>query len=344
MAGRKRGQEAPKQEERVFLAQEAEDFLGYLSDERAASPYTCRNYRQALEDFSLWYETNCGGRADWLKLKREDFRSYLRSLGARKLKRAAIHLRFSALRSFYKFLIRRGMLETTPIKDISMPKQEKRLPKFLTQEQIIGLLEAPLVELERVQKARKKSGKEAKGAEEKEARFKYEQKVHACWRDQAILEVFYSCGLRISELCGLKVEDISFGGQSVRVLGKGKKERIAPIGAPALEAIRRYWKELGKVPEAKEPVFWSSRSKAEAPTPRLIQHNLKKYLVLAGLDPSFTPHKLRHSFATHILDAGADLRSVQELLGHEHIVTTQIYTHVTVERLKRVYDQSHPRA
>ena len=236
------------------------------------------------------------------------------------------------------------MLETTPIKDISMPKQEKRLPKFLTQEQIIGLLEAPLVELERVQKARKKSGKEAKGAEEKEARFKYEQKVHACWRDQAILEVFYSCGLRISELCGLKVEDISFGGQSVRVLGKGKKERIAPIGAPALEAIRRYWKELGKVPEAKEPVFWSSRSKAEAPTPRLIQHNLKKYLVLAGLDPSFTPHKLRHSFATHILDAGADLRSVQELLGHEHIVTTQIYTHVTVERLKRVYDQSHPRA
>lgn len=342
MAGGKRGQEAPRQEKRVFLAQEAEDFLEYLSAERAASLYTCRNYRQALEDFSFWYETNCGGRAEWLKLKRENFRSYLRSLGARKLKRAAIHLRFSALRSFYKFLIRRGILETTPIKDISIPKQEKRLPKFLTQEQVVGLLEAPLVELERVQRARKKSGKKGEGAQE--PCFKYEQKVHACWRDQAILEVFYSCGLRISELCGLKVEDVSFGGQSVRVMGKGKKERIAPIGAPALEAIRRYWKELGKVPEAKEPVFWSSHSKAEAPTARLIQHNLKKYLALAGLDPSFTPHKLRHSFATHILDAGADLRSVQELLGHEHIVTTQIYTHVTVERLKRVYDQSHPRA
>ncbi|NCC60588.1 MAG: tyrosine recombinase XerC [Verrucomicrobiae bacterium] len=342
MAVRKKIQEASGQERQVILAQEAEDFLGYLSAERAASVYTSRNYRQALEEFSSWYEKNNGGRADWFKLKREDFRSYLRSLGARKLKRAAIHLRFSALRSFYKFLIRRGLLETTPIKDISMPKQEKRLPKFLTQEQVVGLLEAPLVELERVQKGRKQSGKKGEGAQE--PCFKCEQKVHACWRDQAILEVLYSCGLRISELCGLKVEDISFGGQSVRVMGKGKKERIAPIGAPALEAIRRYWKELGAVPEAKEPVFWSSRSKAEAPTARLIQHNLKKYLALAGLDPSFTPHKLRHSFATHILDAGADLRSVQELLGHEHIVTTQIYTHVTVERLKRVYDQAHPRA
>jgi len=342
VAVRKKIQEASGQERQVILAQEAEDFLGYLSAERAASVYTSRNYRQALEEFSSWYETNYGGRADWLKLKREDFRSYLRSLGARKLKRAAIHLRFSALRSFYKFLIRRGMLETTPIKDISMPKQEKRLPKFLTKEQVVGLLEAPLVELERVQKGRKQSSKKGEGVQE--PCFKYEQKVHACWRDQAILEVLYSCGLRISELCGLKVEDISFGGQSVRVMGKGKKERIAPIGAPALEAIRRYWKELGAVPEAKEPVFWSSRSKAEAPTARLIQHNLKKYLALAGLDPSFTPHKLRHSFATHILDAGADLRSVQELLGHEHIVTTQIYTHVTVERLKRVYDQAHPRA
>lgn len=342
MADRKRGQEASGQERQVILAQEAEDFLGYLSAERAASVYTCRNYGQTLEEFSSWYETNNGGRTDWLKLKREDFRSYLRSLGARKLKRAAIHLRFSALRSFYKFLIRRGMLETSPIKDISMPKQEKRLPKFLTREQVVGLLEAPLVELERVQKPRKQSGKKGEGAQE--ACFKYEQKVHACWRDQAILEVFYSCGLRISELCGLKVEDISFGGQSVRVMGKGKKERIAPIGAPALEAIRHYWRELERRPEADEPVFWSGRSKPEPPTARLIQHNLKKYLALAGLDPSFTPHKLRHSFATHILDAGADLRSVQELLGHERIVTTQIYTHVTVERLKRVYDQSHPRA
>lgn len=339
--------QAAQEQESLQLAEEAEEFLRYLSSERAASIYTCRNYRQALEDFTLWYQTQFGGEADWLRLKREDFRSYLRSLGARNLKRAAIHLRFSAMRSFYRFLIRRGLLETSPIKDIAMPKQEKRLPRFLTQEQILALLEAPLVELKRIETAHQKSlerEKGKKGAAPRKESFKYSQKVHACWRDRAILEVFYSCGLRISELCALKVEDISFGGQSVRVLGKGKKERIAPIGEPALEAIRHYWRELERRPEADEPVFWSGRSKPEPPTPRLIQYNLKRYLALAGLDPSLTPHKLRHSFATHILDAGADLRSVQELLGHEHIVTTQIYTHVTVERLKKVYDRSHPRA
>lgn len=340
----------------VFLAEEAQDFLDYLANERAASPYTCRNYRQTLVEFTNWYTQSYKTFPDWIHLQREDFRSYLRYLGVKELKRAAISLRFSGLRSFYKFMIRHGLLKTTPIKDLSMPKKEKRLPRFLTVDQILALLKAPFTELNQIEEAHKKASASSKYTTHsahnpkrfkdanKEGNFKYEQRIHACWRDQAILETFYSCGLRISELCGLRVEDISFAGQSIRVLGKGKKERIIPIGTHAIQAIQRYWQQLDHTPTESEPVFWSNHSTPKAPTPRLIQINLKKYLALAGLDPTLTPHKLRHSFATHILDAGADLRSVQELLGHEHIVTTQIYTHVTVERLKKVYDQSHPRA
>ena len=324
------------------LAEEVQEFLDYLSAERSASAYTSRNYRQTLVEFDQWYRETFKTAPDWIRLRREDFRSYLRHLGAMNLKRSPISLRFSALRSFYKFLIRRGILETTPIRDLSMPKQEKRLPRFLTVEQTLALLNAPLTELKNIEKARKQ--KTEKEKDTRKAAFKYNQRIHSCWRDQAILETFYSCGLRISELCGLRVQDISFNTQSLRVLGKGKKERIVPIGNHALKAIQRYWKQLDHPPQPNEPVFWSGHDTPKAPTPRLIQINLKKYLALAGLDPTLTPHKLRHSFATHILDAGGDLRSVQELLGHEHIATTQVYTHITVERLKKVYNKAHPHA
>ncbi len=163
-------------------------------------------------------------------------------------------------------------------------------------------------------------------------------------RDGAILETIYSCGLRISELCGMRVEDIDWSEQLVRVRGKGKKERQVPIGAPALKAIEQYWKLLPARPSASEPVFLSSRKSTEPMLPRTFQSRLKRHLETAGLDPHLTPHKLRHSYATHLLDAGADLRSVQELLGHAHLVTTQVYTHVTTERLKKAYDAAHPRA
>jgi integrase/recombinase XerC len=166
----------------------------------------------------------------------------------------------------------------------------------------------------------------------------------ACYRDAAILETIYSCGLRISELCGLRAEDIQWNEQLVRVRGKGKKERLVPIGAPALEAIRLYWQKLPVTPLGAQPVFWPAASKVRPLGPCILQRRLKRYLAIAGLDPAITPHKLRHSYATHLLDAGADLRSVQELLGHAHLVTTQVYTHVTTERLKRAYDQAHPRA
>ena len=150
--------------------------------------------------------------------------------------------------------------------------------------------------------------------------------------------------MRISELCGLRGEDIDFSGQVLRVRGKGKKERLVQVGQPALDSIRNYWQSLGRSPVGAEPVFLAKSARPEPIQPRLIQLRLKRYLALAGLDPSLTPHKLRHSFATHLLDAGADLRSVQELLGHAHLVTTQIYTHVTTERLKQAYEAAHPHA
>jgi integrase/recombinase XerC len=168
--------------------------------------------------------------------------------------------------------------------------------------------------------------------------------VFACRRDVAVLETIYSCGLRISELCGLVAQDIDWNERLVRVRGKGKKERLVPIGQTALAAIGDYWSLLPQTPVGQSPVFLAGPKKRTSVSPRLLQLRLKKYLALAGLDPSLTPHKLRHSYATHLLDGGADLRSVQELLGHAHLVTTQVYTHLTTERLKRAYDAAHPRA
>jgi integrase/recombinase XerC len=168
--------------------------------------------------------------------------------------------------------------------------------------------------------------------------------AEVCGRDVAVLETIYSCGLRISELCGLRVEDINFGEQIVRVRGKGKKERLVPIGQPALKAIEDYWAQLLEPPAGPQPVFRADTHKAAPLSPLQLSRRLKTYLVIAGLDPHLTPHKLRHSYATHLLDAGADLRSVQELLGHAHLATTQVYTHVTTERLKKAYDAAHPRA
>jgi len=208
-----------------------------------------------------------------------------------------------------------------------MPKIAKRLPKFLTAQQMEALLDAPL--------------KLVPSGAKPPARIRAE---FLCQRDIAILETIYSCGLRISELCGLLASDMDWNERLVRVRGKGKKERLVPIGEPALAAIKSYWSFLPQLPSGAAPVFFASARKLRPVPARTLQLRLKKYLALAGLDPQLTPHKLRHSYATHLLDAGADLRSVQELLGHAHLVTTQVYTHLTTERLKRAYDQAHPRA
>jgi integrase/recombinase XerC len=304
-------------------------FLAHMATDRGASVYTQRNYRQALTEFARWHLDERKSAAVWEKLQRDDFRGFLRFLGRNNLSRAATQLRFSALRTFYKFLMRHGVVESLPIKNLSLPKLEKRLPRFLTQQQMEDLLAAPARLLE-AQKQKKGPGRPVS--------------AEVCLRDVAVLETIYSCGLRISELCGLRVEDIDFNEQIVRVRGKGKKERLVPVGGPALNAVQNYWAALLEPPAGIQPVFRADTSKAAPLSPLQLSRRLKTYLAQAGLDPKLTPHKLRHSYATHLLDAGADLRSVQELLGHAHLITTQVYTHVTTERLKRAYDAAHPRA
>jgi len=304
-------------------------FLAHLATDRGASAYTQRNYRQALMEFARWHRDEHQALPAWEKLQRDDFRNYLRYLGRHNLSRAATQLRFSALRTFYKFLMRHGVVEILPIKNLSLPKLEKRLPKFLTVQQMKDLLEAPVKLLED-RKHQEGPGRPVSAV--------------ACLRDVAVLETIYSCGLRISELCGLRAEDIDWSERLVRVRGKGKKERLVPIGEPAWKAIQNYWGVLKHPPSGPSSVFFAETRKVAPLKPLQLSRRLKQYLVIAGLDPALTPHKLRHSYATHLLDAGADLRSVQELLGHAHLVTTQIYTHVTTERLKKAYDAAHPRA
>jgi integrase/recombinase XerC len=308
----------------ISVDKKVEQFLSHLA---TASVYTQRNYKYALTNFQNWHVQQHKHAPAWEKLQRDDFRAYLRFLGRQNLGRAAIQLRFSALRAFYKFLIRHGEVAASPIKNLSLPKLEKRLPKFLTVQQMKDLLDAPL----KLLPPPNAKGKRAANS------------ILACHRDRAILETIYASGLRISELCGLQAGDLDWRELWVRVRGKGKKERLVPIGEPALKAIEAYWQQLPARPAESAPVFWTG-SQAAPLSPRVLQLRLKKYLAWAGLDPNLTPHKLRHSYATHLLDAGADLRSVQELLGHAHLVTTQVYTHLTTERLKKAYDAAHPRA
>jgi integrase/recombinase XerC len=303
-------------------------FLQHLATDRGASAYTQRNYRQAMLEFHRWHQQERKQPPAWETLQRDDFRAYLRFLGRHNLSRAAIQLRFSALRTFYRFLVRHGALASSPIKNLALPKLGKRLPKFLTAQQMADLLAAPL-------KLLPPPG--GSGAAHAAA-------VFACRRDVAVLETIYSCGLRISELCGLVAQDIDWNERLVRVRGKGKKERLGPISETALQAIKNYWSLLPQAPAGEFPAFLAGAKKLTPVSPRNLQLRLKKYLAIAGLDPHLTPHKLRHSYATHLLDGGADLRSVQELLGHAHLVTTQVYTHLTTERLKRAYDAAHPRA
>jgi site-specific recombinase XerD len=230
--------------------------------------------------------------------------------------RPTIRLHFAALRTFYKFLNQRHGLRDNPLKEVQLPKLEKKLPVFLNPQQIEELLSAPL----RVEK----------------------QAQAPLWmpaRDAAILELFYSSGLRLAELVALDVKDVDVFSESVRVLGKGRKERVVPVGVPALEAIQRY-RQAARVEVG--PLFLSKvRKRISAANVWLA---IQRYLRHTSIGVRISPHKLRHSFATHLLDAGADLRSVQSLLGHASLSTTQIYTHVTTERLKKAYDQAHPRA
>src|SRR5438094_233699 len=287
-----------------------EEFLRYLTNERNASPRTLKAYRQALTAFRAENQT------PWKKCRGDDFRNYLFAIAKRRQARSYVRLQFSALRTFYQFLAARKGLRGNPVHEVQLPKIEKKLPLVLTRQQVEELLAAPTRE-----------GK---------------SRSAPSWmplRDVAIMELFYSSGLRLSELAALDVADVDLYTESVRVFGKGRKERVCPVGLPALESIQRY-RAAAKVHAG--PLFINkARRRISARSIWLI---VRRYLRFTTIPISISPHKLRHSFATHLLDGGADLRSVQALLGHASLSTTQIYTHVTVERLKKAYAEAHPRA
>ena len=288
-------------------------FLEFMATERSASGRTLVNYRQALAAYRDWRGGNFAG---WRRETADGFRDYLFALMKQGLKRSTVRLRFAALRSFYKHLVLRRGLGRSPVAEVQLPKAERALPVVLTVAQVDELLGMPL-------------------------RLPPDKKSPP-WlplRDAAILELFYSCGLRISELLAMNVADVDFIGETVRVRGKGAKERIVPVGGPAVNAIQRYRREAGV---ASGPLFLSKRRMRI--TQQAVDLLLRKYLKQSGIPFGISPHKLRHCFATHLLDAGADLRSVQAMLGHASLSTTQIYTHVTRERLKQAYDHAHPRA
>jgi site-specific recombinase XerD len=287
-----------------------EEFLRYLANERNASPRTLKAYRQALTGFRAANETS------WKKCTGDDFRNYLFALMKQGQARSYVRLQFSALRSFYQFLTARKRLRRNPIREVQLPKMEKKLPLVLTRQQVDELLTAP---------TRESKSRSAPS-----------------WmplRDTAIMELFYSSGLRLSELAALDVGDVDPYTESLRVFGKGRKERVCPVGLPALEAIQKY-RAASNVHTG--PLFINKARRRMSV--RSIWLVLKRYVRHTSIPISISPHKLRHSFATHMLDRGADLRSVQALLGHASLSTTQIYTHVTVERLKKAYEDAHPRA
>ena len=287
-----------------------EEFLRYLADERNASPRTLKAYRQALTGF------RAEKKAPWKKCTADDFRDYLFALMKHGQARSYVRLQFSALRTFYQFLVARKRLRHNPVREVQLPKVEKKLPLVLTRQQVDELLTAP---------SREPKSRSAPS-----------------WmplRDVAIMELFYSSGLRLSELAALDVAEVDPYTESVRVFGKGRKERVCPVGLPALEAIQKY-RAAANV-HAGALFINKARRRISARSVWLV---LKRYVRHTSIPISISPHKLRHSFATHMLDRGADLRSVQALLGHASLSTTQIYTHVTVERLKKAYADAHPRA
>ena len=317
-----------------------EEFLNYLKFEKRFSEHTAKCYGTDLVQFGEFLLGRSGGGgaetasmsggtavsvATQPEVKKDQMllavdvnsvRGYMAVLNEKQYSKATIARKLATLRSFYKFLVKRGQIEANPVVSIRTPKQEKKLPHFLEYEEVKRLLETPPLD---------------------------------SWlgaRDRAILETLYSTGIRVSELVALNMDDIDFLGEVVHVRGKGKKERITPIGTSALQVIQHYMEFRNRRsqsnPNFDSKVLFVNKHGRRLST-RSVRRKMDKYLKMAGLDPSISPHTLRHSFATHMLNNGADLRSVQELLGHQSLSTTQIYTHVTTKKLKETYQSAHPR-
>lgn len=282
------------------------------------SPCTIRNYQQALRDFCLWAKKNGAFTGDFKKLSRRLVRDFVVEK-QQVLARATLQNHLSALRAFYRFLLRRRAVDFSPLVGLHSPRLERRLPRFLTEAQMAKLLAMPGLWHER--------GRIGEWE----------------WlRDEAMLECLYGAGLRVSELCGLDYAHVDFNSGLVRVLGKGSRERVVPVGRVACDAIRRLRNVSPRPQGSSDAVFTTVRK--QRLYPRAVQLLMKRYLLAAGLPEDLTPHKLRHTCATHLLNHDAGLRIIQEQLGHASLSTTQIYTHVSLARLKRVHATAHPRA
>lgn len=292
-------------------------FLQFLKAEKNASPHTVKGYSRDLEEFFSFVNQKSFSLRD---IDRLTIRSYLSFLRNRNLSRSSINRHISSLKTFFRFLMREGLISRNPTAAISLLKAEKKLPVFMSIEEITSLIES----------------------------------LHSDdilgLRDRAMLEVLYSGGVRVSELIGLNMDDLDLLGGVARVMGKGKKKRLVLLGKKAIESLERYLAKRGElfrhrrknIPQEKDALFldsWGGRL-----TARSVQRLINKHVTNASLRLKVSPHVFRHTFATHLLNAGADLKSVQELLGHASLTTTQIYTHVTARRLREVYMRSHPQA
>ena len=291
-------------------------FLRYLDVERNASDLTIKSYREDLVSLAEYLEEATGSCPQPSRITTIDLREYVAAMSEAGYAKSSVSRRLASMRSFFKFAQREGAVDENPAKPLRNPRRSRTLPHFLSSSELNDLLEAP-------------PASEPAGL-----------------RDRAILETMYSAGLRVSEAVGLNDGDVDFDEGILRIRGKGKRERLAPLGSFAKRALKRWLSKrqlaTDQTSGADAPVFVNRFGRRL--TTRSVGRMLEKYLKLAGLDLRTSPHSLRHSFATHLLDQGADIRSVQELLGHKSLATTQIYTHVSTARLREVYERAHPRA
>ncbi len=297
--------------------EEIDKFIRFLSGEKRYSDYTLRNYLHAIRSFITWLD-GPQKKVQISEVNQSLARDYIIESQQIRSKRT-VRNHISALRSFYQFCQSRNYLNNNPFRNLTLPKLEKKLPVFLSQDELIQLLEAPL---------------------KLEISSPHAEMIRV--RDRIIMELLYGGGLRVSEVVGLNHGDLDLPKSLVRILGKGRKERVVPIPERTSSLLISFRENFCLDASSSSPLFTSS--KAQRLTSRNVQLRLKKYLAFCQLPQDVTPHKLRHSFATHLLDNGADLRSVQELLGHSSLSTTQVYTHVSVGRLKKAHKLAHPRA
>jgi integrase/recombinase XerC len=305
------------------MQQHIDRFADYLKYQRNASPHTLRNYLSDLDQFHDYLSPKGadGERRD-IDIHQIDhitIREYMAQLYEEKRKKSSIARKLATLRTFFKFLCREQILELNPARLVSSPRLEKRLPKVISIDEVVQFIETP------------------------------DTDTVLGTRDRAIIELLYATGCRVSEISGMNIDDIDFKHAMIRVRGKGRKERFVPFGSKAKEALAAYLETRGallaEAPEHKRDakvVFLNYQGTRL--TTRSIGRLIEKYVKECALAQNISPHSLRHSFATHLLSAGADLRAIQELLGHARLSTTQIYTHVSIEQLMQVYDKAHPRA